>query len=226
MTHRWIFKLAAVILFVSACTSVIAQQQSRQRRVSPRSSAGSAQSRAQEQEQRRRDEASVMAMADPGFDFALVTARQANLREEPSISSPVLMRLQRGAMLAIVDRQPEGTWYLVIHIESATEGWVDESGFVKRFTGNAQPGPRLQAERTGGYEDPEIEVTNDAHLDLNLRVGGTLYIIPSRQKRTISMKAGGHKFYAYAPGVSPAFGEKLFEVGHRYTWRFWIQTTR
>jgi hypothetical protein len=216
--------LTAAILFVSACTSVIAQQQNRQRRVSPSSSAGSVPRKALEQEQRRRDEESVMAMTDPGFDFALVTARQANLREEPSISSPVLMRLKRGDMLAIVEREPEGTWYLVIHIESATEGWLDESTIVKRFTRNAQPGPRLQAERTGGYEDPEIEITNDAHLDLNLRVGGTLYMVPSRQKRTISMKAGGHKFYAYAPGVNPAFGEKLFEIGHRYIWRFWIQT--
>jgi hypothetical protein len=178
------------------------------------------------QEQRRQDQESIDQVPDPGFDFAIVTAQTANIREEPSLASRVLLRVKRGDVLAIVEREPEGTWFQVIHIESATEGWMDQSVIVKRFTRKPRPGPNLQAERTGTFENPEIRVINDAYLDLNLRIGATLYVVPTREQRTITMSPGTHKFYGYAPGVSPTVGEKIFEVGNRYTWTFWIETRR
>jgi uncharacterized protein YgiM (DUF1202 family) len=217
-SSEFLWPIAVMVLCLAAAQSP-AQQQIRARRISPPTESNM-------QGQRRQDEESIEEMPDPGFDFAIVTAPQANIREEPTLSSRVLLRVKRGEVLAIVEREPEGTWFQVIHIDSATEGWMDQSVIVKRFTRKARAAPTLQAEKTGTFEDPEIRVINDAYLDLNLRVGVTLYVVPTKQQRTLTLSPGNHKFYGYAPGVSPAFGEKTFEVGHRYTWTFWIETRR
>lgn len=211
---------AGVILFLLA-GALQAQKQSR-----PRTTSTPTGNSELEQEQRRQDEETIGEMPDPGFDFALVTARQANIREYPSLDGRILFRAKRGDALAVIDREPTGTWHHVILIETAVEGWMDESVIVIRFTKKPRPSPIIQSERTGTIEQPDIEVINDAYIDLNLKIGSILYVIPRRQRRTLTLQAGHHRFYGYAPGVSPAMGEKVFELGHRYTWTFWVETRR
>jgi hypothetical protein len=80
----------------------------------------------------------------------------------------------------------------------------------------------------GGNGPPEVEVFNDSDRTLYLNLGqGDMapYIIPSKTKRKLTLYQGNYGFKATAPGVSPLEGQKLFEKGHLYYWKFVVITT-
>jgi uncharacterized protein YgiM (DUF1202 family) len=78
---------------------------------------------------------------DPGVDVAVVIATKANLRDAPGISSGVLREVNRGEMLALVNRAPVGPWYNVIHIKSSIEGWVNGNTIRIKYTERKKAGP-------------------------------------------------------------------------------------
>ena len=106
---------------------------------------------AHQQAQRRADEESVSRMPDPGADMAFVVALKANIREQADKSSPILKEVERGEALSLVEREPTGTWYHVIHIDSAIEGWIDQSLIVNKFTANKYTAPEFQEEQSEVY---------------------------------------------------------------------------
>lgn len=162
---------------------------------------------------------------DYGVDVAIVNATMANLREEPNASSQVTLKLQRGAVLALVDRSPVGPWYNVIDVESSKEGWIHGNVIKVFYTTRQNSAPVFQAEKLANFGEPLVEINNDSDEQLNLRLGRQLHTIPVQTKKTIRLAPGAYKFYGSAPGVIPTFGTQNFEAGYRYTWRFWITTT-
>lgn len=87
--------------------------------------------------------------------------------------------------------------------------------------------PVFERRYVGGNKPPQITVKNDADVTLTLGFGNVNYIIPAGQTQTIETTQGGnYNFTATAPGVESLSGQKIFEVGYVYTWRFYIVTTR
>ncbi len=170
--------------------------------------------------------ASPIQASDPGVDVCFVIKKVVNLREEPSLESRVIRKLSEGEMLVLLSRFSRADWYNVIHVTSGDEGWIHNSAIEIQLTSKpARPSP-FSARDTGTYENPSVVVTNDSHRDLTLVVGTRRYSIPANSARTYSFPPGSYEYRASAPGVVPAMGTQEWEVGHEYTWRFWIVTTR
>lgn len=87
--------------------------------------------------------------------------------------------------------------------------------------------PVFERRYVGGNKPPQIVVTNDADVTLTLNFGSSKYTVPVGQTQTINTTDGGiFSFVASAPGVESLSGEKNFELGYIYTWRFYIITVR
>lgn len=87
--------------------------------------------------------------------------------------------------------------------------------------------PVFERRYVGGNKPPQVIVTNDADVALTLNFGGSKYTVPVGQTQTINTTDGGiFSFTASAPGVESLSGEKNFERGYIYTWRFYIITVR
>lgn len=196
---------AAFFLLLLSCVSVYAQQ-------TP-----------QEREQRRRDEESVRNMPDSGSDLAFVVAKKANIRENSNKSSSVLKQVERGEALALVEREPVGTWYKVIHVESAVEGWIDASVVVIKLTSNRYNAPRFEEESIEAERNPEVSITNlEPSTDLNLRINGTLYVIRANSTKAMTFKPGNYEYYGWSPGIRATIGKGDLRKGTKYSWTFRI----
>jgi hypothetical protein len=213
---RWIVPLFVLLV----CVPAYAQRQSRPR---PDAGQSKAQKEAHEREQRRRDEEAVRSMPDRGADLAYVVAQRANIREESNTTSRVLRQVERGEVLALMEREPIGTWYKVIHIDSAVEGWVDESVVVIKLTANRYNAPPFEREYTEAGRNPEVSVSNlEPATDLNLRINGTLYVIRANSTKTFTLEPGRFEYYGWSPGVRPAIGGDELRSGMKYSWTFRI----
>jgi hypothetical protein len=216
MNIRWL----ATFLILLACVPAYSQRQTRQQRATRQQKA---QQEALEQEQRRHDEEAVRLMPDAGADLAFVVAQQTNVFEEPDLSSKVLLRVERGDVLALVEREPVGTWYRVIHIDSAIEGWIDERSIIIKLTAKRENAPPFEEEYVEADRDPELSVTNlEPATDLNLRINGTRYVVRANTKRTFTFKPGRYDYYGWSPGVRPTIGGENLRSGMRYSWTFRI----
>jgi len=163
----------------------------------------------------------VRDMKDVGSDFVIVVAAQSTIYAQPDAASKALLRVKRSDFLALVKRDPVRSWHRVIEIDSATEGWINECDVVIKLTTAAESGPPLEQERVGTTEDPELNVSNlDPSTKLNLRLNGTLYVIPANTTKTFTLKPGKYEFYGYSPGIRPAFGNETFQLGIKYSWSF------
>lgn len=180
---------------------------------------------AQEQAQRRADEDAVRRMADPGADMAIVVAAKASILEEPKKSSPMLKEVNRGDALSLIEREPTGTWYHVIHIESAIEGWIDQSVIVNKLTvANKYTAPDFQEEASEAYGNPQVKITNqERYTDLNLRMNGVRYVIKANTTRTFTLDPGPYEYYGWSPGIRATFGKRQLAKGRIYSWAFIIR---
>ena len=87
--------------------------------------------------------------------------------------------------------------------------------------------PVFERRYVGGNRPPQIAVTNDADVALTLNFGNSRFVIPAGQSQTINTTDGGvFSFVASAPGVESLSGEKNFERGYIYTWKFYVITVR
>jgi hypothetical protein len=212
---------ATAVLVLLVCVPAYAQ-----RRARPRADAAAkakAAQEAQEREQRRLDEEEVRNMPDSGSDLAFVVALRANMREEPNASSRVLREVERGEALALMEREPAGNWYKVIHVASAVEGWVDGRAVVIKLTANRYNAPAFDEESTEAGRKPEISISNlEPATALNLRINGKLYVIPANSTKNLSFEPGRYEYYGWSPGVRPAIGGDDLRSGMKYSWTFQI----
>ena len=87
--------------------------------------------------------------------------------------------------------------------------------------------PVFERRYVGGNKPPQITVTNDADETLTLNFGGSKFTILAGQTQTINTTDGGvFSFVASAPGIESLSGQKNFERGYIYTWRFYVVTVR
>ena len=206
--------LFATLLLAALPTNAQAQRRGATRR---------APSQTQEAEARRQFEEQVRALPDQGSDIAFVFTPQSPIYEEARATSRVLMRAQQAEPLALVERVPDNGFYRVIHVDTATEGWIGVRAVVVKLTAAERAGPPLEVEDVDETKSPELVVTNlEEGTDLNLRINGTLYVIRRNTSRTFTLQPGKYKYYGYSAGIRPARGEDFLQNGKRYSWTFRI----
>ena len=163
---------------------------------------------------------------DIGVDYAIITVTRANLREAADVNSTVIIEMPKGDLVVLLDRTPIDSWYNVIHVKSNQEGWVHYSTILATFTKNRKPNFTIPSRTTGSLKNPTLEVKNDSEKTMTLKLGETRYMFSPKESKTIPLIAGKYSFHASAPSVVPDFGEQNFELGHIYTWRFYVVTVR
>jgi|CXWL01.1.fsa_nt_gi hypothetical protein len=211
-------KIVSLFLFVVAVSSTVCIAQ---KGAAARSAAAKT---AQEKAQRAADEESVRKMSDPGADTAFVVATKANIREEPNKTSRILLEVERGEALSLIEREPTGAWYRVIHVASAIEGWIDQSVVVTKLTSNRYTAPDFEEEVSDSYSNPTVKITNQERAtDLNLRMNGVLYIIKAGTTRSFALPPGPYEYYGWSPGVRATFGKSNLSKGTIYSWTFFIR---
>jgi len=164
--------------------------------------------------------------ADPGVDTARVKAASATLRKTPEAKGVVVRRLSNGTLVALLEREPTSGWYHVIHVDTAEEGWIPADVLDVKLTKTTKKASPFLAKQVDTQSPPKVTVINDSDVDMTLTVGGGRHVIAKRSQLSIAMAAGRHPYVGAAPGVIPAMGTQALEIGHEYTWRFWIVTER
>jgi hypothetical protein len=163
---------------------------------------------------------------DIGVDYAIVAVTRANLREDADVSSLAIIEIPKGDLVVLLDRVPVGPWYNVIHVKSNQEGWIHNNTIITNFTKNRKPQITIPGRSTGSYKNPTVEIKNDSDKTMTLKLGETRYSFAPNESRSITLTPGKINFHASAPSIIPNFGEQNFELGHIYTWRFYIVTKR
>jgi tetratricopeptide (TPR) repeat protein len=161
-------------------------------------------------------------------DKARLRVARGNLRSGPSTSDKVVTRLTKGALLALLDREPTGGWYPVVDVASAKQGWIHGDLLQLELAEGeaaARPSP-FRGVKVADEAPPRVRVQNDSDLTLMLTLGEEHHSIPPRSVRDLAAAPGRLRYIGAAPGVLPAVGNQLFEQGHEYTWRFWIAKDR
>ncbi len=184
--------------------------------------AGKAVQTTKEKEQRRIDEETVKNMKDTGFDVAVVVKDSA-IREIAAVKGRPLLNVKRGIFLSLVVREADKNWYNIVEAESGTEGWINGTDVVIKFTENKMTGPPLEEEEAVTNALPEVSVSNlEEKTTLKIRLNGKLYLIPPGTTKIVQLPAGNFKYYGWSPGIRPATGSRVIEKGKKYSWRFKI----
>lgn len=163
---------------------------------------------------------------DLGVDYAIITASRANLREDADVSATTIREIPQGDLVVLLNRNPVGLWFNVIHVKSSQEGWIHSSTITVKYTKNRKPNLTIEGTNTHSSRNPTLEVKNDSNVTMTLKLGESQYVFSPRESKTIPMSPARYSFHASAPNVIPDFGDQVFEVGYIYSWRFYIVTVR
>lgn len=180
----------------------------------------------------------------PQEETVTVIAIKANLRGTPDSRGAIVTIVEKNETFELIAKK--GAWFLIqtpkyvgwihgnaIEIDnySSSPRTSSSSSYesyttvklpqktTKRPTDGQSP---FKAEYVGGYADPTITITNDADRKVTLIFGGVTYILESGQTKSITVEAGNYEYHASAPRAVPLSGVNTYEVGHIYTWRFYI----
>jgi acyl-homoserine lactone acylase PvdQ len=100
----------------------------------------------------------------------VVSSTKANLRDTPNASSQVLLELEKGEALDILEEKAAGPWYKVRHISSGKRGWVH--GNTIRLTVPNHPSP-VEQSASGNDSPPAARPQRESRATTG---GGDTYI--------------------------------------------------
>lgn len=149
-------------------------------------------------------------------------SKKVNFREGPGTEYPIIASLKVGQQIFIISKDIDSDYYNVIDISTNKEGYVHKLYIkigreIKKndqsvFTPNGQ---------VTNY-NPELEIFNNTHLILTLKLNGDLHTFNPKEKKSISIPPGLYNYRASAPRVIPNFGEEKFQSNQGYSWQFYI----
>lgn len=79
---------------------------------------------------------------------AVVISTRANLRETPETSAFVILKVNKGEALSVLEDQPAGPWYRVRHVSSGKTGWI-HGNTIKLKSANPPPATEQSASGSG-----------------------------------------------------------------------------
>ncbi len=153
------------------------------------------------------------------------TTKTVNLREGPGTDYEILRSLKGGSQIFVLSNIPDKEFYSIIDIDTNTYGYVHKS-FVKLGERVTEGKGLFSHEgKSSGY-NPEIEIYNDTSKELTLNLNNIRYSFYPRETKTIEIAAGNYSYIASAPGVQPYIGKDDLDDGQKYSWKFYIVTSR
>lgn len=150
--------------------------------------------------------------------------KTVNLREGPGTDYEALERLRVGAQLFIITAETTNGFLNVIHIETATEGWVHKNFVMIKSAAPRSSGRIFTPEGRSASENPEVLIYNNTSRTLTLNLNNRNYVFEPQERKTLTLTAGTYEYRASAPGVIPYYGEDSLEGNHNYSWEFYIVT--
>lgn len=138
---------------------------------------------------------------DGNNSTAVVISKQANLRNGPSSSRAVLLKVEKDDALTLVSRERAGPWYNVIHVRSGKVGWINGNA-IKLLETQAQstipqppreaaptsPAPKIERSSTPTTRSPVRSDTAPAGASARCRDG--TYSFSQNRRGTCSHHGG------------------------------------
>ena len=152
--------------------------------------------------------------------------KNANLREGPGKQYNIIEPLIAGDTVFIISIETKNDFFNVIHVKTASEGWVHKSLIKIESEVPENSEPVFTPEGKSTSENPEAEIFNNTNLTMTLDINGKKYIFAPKEKKTLTLTAGNCNFRASAPGVIPFSGKDHLERSYLYSWTFYIETVR
>lgn len=152
--------------------------------------------------------------------------KQVNLRKGPGIDYEIIKTLKPGANIFIVSLDSENDFYNIIDINSDKEGYVSKSFITVGKEVKRNEEGLFTSTGEINSSDSEVEIFNNTHLTLTLKLNSEIFYFSPREKRTITISPGNCVYRASAPDVIPSIGSELLRGGQGYTWQFYIVTHR
>lgn len=170
---------------------------------------------------------------NPGGGIAQVITAGATLREEPSAYAQRVLTLKKGDTLFLLDRnkfiiydefqQPKEGWFHAVHVRTGKDGWVRSKHLKVDFTSfNPASLPLLQEPGENEYDNPRLQIINEASRTIHVRVDSKTYTLKPNASVELELEEGMHRYHAWAPRVIPASGQKSLRRGDVYTLTFFI----
>jgi SH3-like domain-containing protein len=78
---------------------------------------------------------------------AIVKARKANLRDQPSPSAAVIATVNRGDLLSLADLKPTGPWYQIRETKTGSQGWIHGNTIDLLQTAATNPASKAETTR-------------------------------------------------------------------------------
>lgn len=152
--------------------------------------------------------------------------KQVNFREGPGSDYEIISSLKPGTEIFISSLETDNDFYNVIDIKSNKEGYVHKS-FVKvgKLVSRSTESVFTPDGETSTYES-EIRIYNNTSRTLTLKMNADLYYFSPQETKNISIVPGEYDFRASAPGVIPYIGTERLKSNQRYSWQFYIVTSR
>ncbi len=152
--------------------------------------------------------------------------KQVNFRAEPSKTGEVISSLRAGTQIFIISGNSENDFYNIIDINTNNEGYVHKS-FVKfGEIVEKSKGGLFTPDGTSSSNDPELAIYNNTSKTLTLKLNSSVYSFSPYQRKTITLSSGFYDYRASAPGVLPNIGTESVQSNTKYSWEFYIQTSR
>lgn len=158
------------------------------------------------------------------------TTTTVNMRECASVECGKICSIPRGAyVVAVLDddiEYYEGDFVQCVYVDKDIYGYVCINYLKKEKELETSRGGVLSQSGTSYGYDPEIEITNDTEQDISVMVNKTTFKFRPNQVRTITCAPGTVSILASSPGVIPFSGKDYVKENGKYTWKFYIITSR
>ena len=96
-------------------------------------------------EQRVHASTNALAQQDPATTTAIVKARKANLRDQPSAAAAIVTTVNRGDLLSLTSLKPSGPWYQIRDTKTGSQGWIHGNTIDLLQTAASSPAPATRS---------------------------------------------------------------------------------
>lgn len=162
-----------------------------------------------------------------GKAYLAYTNATVSMKEGAGTNYNTVETLKPGTVVVIDTREANGDYYYATNFDTGSEGYISKSKVSPYEIIPESDGSFFQETKISDYnQDPLVEITNNTSKNIKLKLNGTTYKINAYNKIEITIPQGQYNFKATAPGVMPDIGSKTFRVNYKYTWNFYIVTSK
>lgn len=161
---------------------------------------------------------------EPEYYYTAETNRIVNFRKEPSQSSVLIKKLDRGTFLFVFKSDLNNGYYRVIDVKSNQEGYVHQKyiKFLEKI--KVDEDGQFKTVQTINSPYAEVEIFNDAKVSANIQFGKMQFTVPPHEKKVIQIDSGTYNVVVSAPNVIPYISKEIIKGGYSYSHTYYIET--